>query len=248
MIHRVAFAFAFILSATPSQSAELKVLGAGPVEHVFKELIVPFARDTGHKVEGEFNTVGFIQDKLKKGENADILILSAGVMEEMEKAGAISAGSRIEIGRASAGFAVRVGAPAPDISTPDAMKKALVAARSFSYVDPAGGGSTGIHFARVLERLGIADEVNKKSFRPQRGSQVAEAIADGRAELGNTNLTELVPHKGVKVIGLLPDPHGLVIPYVAGVTSGSGSKDAARALIAVLTSPAAKEKFKAAGL
>jgi len=236
------------LTAASSQSAEIKVLGAGPVEHVFKDIAVAFARDTGHKVEGEFNTVGFIQDKLKKGEKADILILSDKVMEEMEKSGAIAAGSRIEIGRASAGFAVRAGASAPDISSAEAMKRTLIAARSVSYVDPAGGGSTGIHFARVLERLGIADEVNKKAIRPQRGSQVADAVADGRAEIGNTNLTELVPHKGVRVIGLLPDPYGLVIPYVAGVTAASASKEAARSFIAALTSPAAREKFKAAGL
>ena len=241
-------ALPFLLAAANADTAELKVMGAGPVEGVFKELAATFARETGHKVEGTFNTVGFIQEKLKSGDKPDILILSAAVMEDMEKSGSLVAGSRVDIGRAMAGFAVRVGAPAPDISTPDAMKRTLLAARSVSYVDPAGGGSTGIHFARVLERLGIADEVNKKAIRPQRGVQVAEAVADGRAEIGNTNLTELVPHQGVKVIGLLPDPHGLVITYVAGVTASSASKDAARALIAVLTNATAREKFKAAGL
>jgi molybdate transport system substrate-binding protein len=241
-------AIPLLLSATAARAADLKVLGAGPVEPVFKELIVGFARDTGHKVEGAFNTVGAIQERLKNGEKPDILILSAAVMEAMEKAGTLVGGSRVEIGRATAGFAVRAGATAPDISTPDAMKRTLLAARSVAYVDPAGGGSTGIHFARVLEQLGIADEVNKKAFRPNRGSEVAEAIADGRAEIGNTNLTELVPHKGVKVIGPLPDPHGLVIAYVGGIASTSANAAAARALIVQLTSSAAREKFKAAGL
>jgi molybdate transport system substrate-binding protein len=252
MNRRTAFsiltALPFLLSAANADAAELKVMGAGPVEGVFKELAAAFARETGHKVEGTFNTVGFIQERLKSGDKPDILILSAAVMENMEKSGTIVAGSRVDIGRATAGFAVRAGAPEPDISTPDAMKRTLLAARSVSYVDPAGGGSTGIHFARVLERLGIADEVNKKAIRPQRGAQVAEAVADGRAEIGNTNLTELVPHKGVKVIGPLPDPYGLVLVYVAGVTTSSVNKDAARALIAVLTSSTARERFKAAGL
>ena len=236
------------LPAGFASAAELKVYGAGPVEGTFKELAAAFSRETGHKVEGAFNTVGFIQDKLKAGEQPDILILSAEVMERMEKSGAIVAGSRSEIGRATSGFAVRAGAPAPDVSTPDALKKTLLAARSVAYVDPAGGGTTGIFFAGVLTKLGIADEVNRKAVRPQRGYQVGEAVADGRAEIGNTNLTELVPNKGVKVIGAIPDPLGLTIAYVAGVTATSASPDAARALIAHLTTSAAREKFKAAGL
>jgi molybdate transport system substrate-binding protein len=229
-------------------AAELKVLGAGPVEGTFKDLAAAFARTSGHKVDGAFNTVGCIQDRLKAGEKPDILILSAAVMEAMEKDGSLVAGTRVEIGRATSGFAVRAGAPAPDISTPDAMKQTLLAARTVAYVDPAGGGTTGVFFAGLLTRLGIADEINKKAFRPQRGAQVAEAVADGRAEIGNTNLTELVPHPGVKVIGPIPAPLGLVISYVGAVTTDSANRDAARALLAVLTSPAAREKFKAAGL
>jgi len=232
----------------PAGAAELKVMGAGPLERPFEEIVATFARESGHKAAGTFNTVGWLQDKLKAGEKADILILTASAMEAMEKAGSVVAGSRIEVGRATAGFAVRAGAPAPDISTPEALKKTLISARSVSYVDPAGGGTTGIHFAAMLTRLGIAEEINRKAIRPQRGSQVADAVADGRAEIGNTNLSELVPNKGVKVIGPIPDPHGLVISYVGGIATDSPNPEAARALLAVLTSPAAREKFRAAGL
>jgi molybdate transport system substrate-binding protein len=252
MTRRVAmFVFAsvtLVALAGAASAVELKVMGAGPVERPFGELAAAFARDTGHKVVGTFNTVGWLQDKLKAGEKADLLILSASVMEAMEKSGAIVAGSRVEVGRAASGFAVRAGAPAPDISTPDALKQALLAARSVAYVDPAGGGTTGVFFAGLLTRLGIADEINKKAIRPQRGSQVADAVADGRAEIGNTSLTELVPHKGVKVIGPIPDPLGLVVPYVGGIASDSANRDAARALLTALTSPTAREKLKAAGL
>jgi molybdate transport system substrate-binding protein len=132
--------------------------------------------------------------------------------------------------------------------SPDAVKKTLLAARTVAYVDPAGGGTTGVFFARLLTRLGIADEINRRAIRPQRGAQVAEAVADGRAEIGDTNLTELVPHKGVKVIGPIPEPLGLVIPYVGGISSASTNREAARAFLAALTNPAAREKFKAARL
>lgn len=244
----ISFGVTLVFAGTPSGAAELKVMGAGPVDGTVRGLVPAFERETGHKVEAVFNTVGFIQDRLKAGERPDILILSAPVMEAMEKDGSLVAGSRTEIGRATSGFAVHVGAPAPDISTPDAMKKTLLAARTVAYVDPAGGGTTGVFFAGLLTRLGIADEINRKAIRPQRGAQVAEAVADGRAEIGNTNLTELVPHKGVKVIGPIPEPLGLVITYVGGISSASTNREAARAFLAALTSPAARAEFKAAGL
>lgn len=253
MMHRrLALSFsttiAILLGIVHADAAELLVMGAGPVEGTFKTLVADFTRATGHKVEGTFNTVGFLQEKLKAGAKPDILILSATAMEDMDKSGGLVAGTRTEIGRATSGFAVRAGAPVPDISTPDAMKKTLLAARSVAYVDPAGGGTTGIFFAGLLTKLAIADEINKKAIRPQRGAQVAEAIADGRAEIGNTNMSELVPNKGVKVIGPIPEPLGLVIAYVGAVTSTSANKDAARALLAMLTTPAARALFKEAGL
>jgi molybdate transport system substrate-binding protein len=252
MCRRIALSFLaaipLAIMAAQAGAAELKVLGAGPVDGTFKRLIPAFMNATGHKVEGTFDTVGVIQDKLKKGEKADVIILSTAVMEDMEKAGSLLAGTRVEIGRGTSGFAVRAGAPVPDVSTPDAMKATLLAARSVAYVDPALGATTGIHFAKVLERLAIADAVNKKAVLFRRGYELADAVADGRAEIGNTNLTELVPHKGLTVVGPMPDPLALVVVYVAGVSSTSPNADGARALVAFLTSPEARASFKAAGL
>jgi molybdate transport system substrate-binding protein len=122
MFRRIAVAIsigvALGFAAAPAGAVELKVMGAGPVEGTVKELVPAFVRETGHKVEGVFNTVGFIQDRLKAGERPDILILSAPVMEAMEKDGSLVAGSRTEIGRATSGFAVRAGAPTPRRPTP----------------------------------------------------------------------------------------------------------------------------------
>jgi molybdate transport system substrate-binding protein len=235
-------------ATAPSSAADLKVLGAGPVEHTFKELMPAFAKATGHKAEGTFDTVGVIERKLKAGEKADVIILSPASIEEMTKARSVLAGSSVEVCRGTTGLAVRAGAPIPDISTPDALKKTLIAARSVTYVDPKLGATTGIFFARLIERLGIADDVNKKAILLSRGYEVAQAIADGRAEIGNTNLTELMPNKGVTVVGPIPEPMGLVIPYVAGVSSASPNAEAARALISFMTTPEARAKFKAAGL
>src|SRR5262245_23641757 len=236
------------LAAAQSGAADLKVLGAGPVEHTFKELAPAFTQATGHKVEGTFDTIGVIERKLKAGEKADILILTTAAMDEMAKAGSLIPGSNAEVGRGMSGLAVRAGAPVPDISTPDALKATLLAARSVAYVDPAAGATTGIFFAELLQRLRIADEVNRKAVLLRRGFQVAEAVAEGRAEIGNTNLTELIPHKGVTVVGPIPEPLGLVIPFVAAVASTSANREPARALIAFVTTPEARGQFKAAGL
>lgn len=233
-------------AAAQSGAAELRVLGAGPVEHTFKELMPAFTQATGHKAEGTFDTIGVIERKLKAGEKADILILTTAAMDEMAKA--LIPGSNAEVGRGTSGLAVRAGAPVPDISTPDALKRTLIAARSVAYVDPAVGATNGIFFARLLERLGVADEVNKKAVLFRRGYEVANAVADGRAEIGNTSLTELAPHKGLTVLGPIPEPLGLVVTYVAGVSSASPNAEPARALIRFLTTPEARARFKAAGL
>jgi len=235
------------LASVHAGTAELNVLGGGPVDVTFRDLSAAFARETGHKVEGTFDTVGVIQAKLKGGEKPDIIILTPAAMDELDKSGSIVAGTRVELARARSGLAVRAGAPVPDISTPDALKKTLLAARSVAYADPKVATS-GAFFATMLTRLQIADEVNRKALLFSRGFYVADAVAEGKAEIGNTNMSEMVPNKGVKVIGALPEPFALVTPYVAAVTTTSANPDGARALIAYLSNAAAREKFKAAGL
>jgi molybdate transport system substrate-binding protein len=235
------------LAAAPAGAAELKVLGGGPVEGTFKDLSAAFARETGHKVEGTFDTVGVIQAKLKAGEKPDIIILTPAAMDQLDRSRALVADSRVELARARSGLAVRAGATLPDISTPDALKRTLLAARSVAYADPKVA-TTGAFFVTVLDRLQIADEVNRKALLFSRGFYVADAVAEDKAEIGNTNMSEMVPNKGVKVIGALPEPFALVTPYIAAVTTTSANPDAARALIAYLSTAAAREKFKAAGL
>jgi molybdate transport system substrate-binding protein len=251
MSPRIALAILFaasLFAPSPTNAADLRILGAGPVERPFKALMPGFTRDTGHKAEGVFDTVGVILGKLKKGERADIIILSPVGMDELEKAGALVAGTRVEVGRAANGLGVRAGAPVPDISTPDAVKNTLLAARTIGYVDPAVGASNGIFFASVIKKLGIADEINKKATLFKRGHHVATAVADGKVEIGNTSLTELAADRGVQVVGPLPKGIDLFTPYVAAVATASPNADAARALIAYFMQPASRAQFKADGL
>ena len=251
MAHRFASAILMatsLMAATASYGAELKVLAAGPIERPFDALLNGFTKETGHTAHGVFDTVGILQKRIMAGESPDIIILSPGAMNELEKAGLLVSGTRVEVGRAASGLGVRAGAPVPDISTPDALKKTLLTARTVAYVDPATGANNGIFFAGLIKKLGIADEVNKKAVMVVRGHMVAAALAEGKAEIGNTSLTELAPHKGVRVVEPIPDPLGTVTVYVAAVSSKSANADAARALIAYFMRPTSREQFKADGL
>lgn len=236
------------LAAACAHAADLKVLAAGSVQEAFKELVPAFTRESGHKIETSFGPVGALQTRLKNGETADVIVLSAAAMEKMKKAGSLAAGSSAELGRAAAGVAVRAGAPLPDISTADAVKKTLLAARSIAYPDPAGGGTAGVYVVNLVERLGIAEDFKRKSLPQQHGFEIAAAVADGKAEIGIAFISELLPNKGLQVVGAIPREIGLTVAYVAGLASTSAHGEPARAFISFLIRPAARERFAAAGL
>jgi molybdate transport system substrate-binding protein len=236
------------LAAGQAGAADIKVLAAAAVKEPFLELVANFGRETPNKVNAAFGPVGGLMAKLKAGEKPDIIILSAAAMDELDKGGSLVAGSGAELGRAVASVAVKAGAKEPDISTPDAFKAALLAAGKVAYTDPAAGGTAGIYFAGLLQKFGIADEIKKKAVLASDGGAVAAAVAKGEADIGITFGSELLPNKGVKIVGPIPQSIGLTVAYVAAVASWSKEADAARALIAYLTRPPAKDHFKEAGL
>ncbi|MBV9971147.1 MAG: extracellular solute-binding protein, partial [Xanthobacteraceae bacterium] len=146
------------------------------------------------------------------------------------------------------GVAVRDGSPAPDISTTDAFRKALLAARSVSYTDPAGGGTAAVFVAGLLDRLGITDAVKKKALPFNTGREVIAAVLKGDAELGIGFTTEFVPVNGVKVVGSLPKEIAFVNEYSAYIPATSAEVEPARAFLAYLARPASRDTFKAAGV
>jgi molybdate transport system substrate-binding protein len=226
----------------------IKVLSAGAVQSMVEALGQDFERASGNKLDLIFNTAGALRERVKSGETADLVILSESIIASLDKLGMFVPGSIINLGRTVTGVAVREGAPVPDISTPAAFKQALLKAKTVAYTDPKAGGSGGIMFAALLERLGIADEVNKKAVLGKRGSEVARSIAEGRAEIGTTFISEVLPVKGVKVIGPLPGELHTANTYTAAIPAGSASRAAATALLRALTDPATRARWTAAGL
>jgi molybdate transport system substrate-binding protein len=236
------------LAAGQAIAADVKVLSAAAIQEPFQQLATEFTKETGNKVDATFGPVGGLQNKLKAGEKPDVIILSAAAMDELDKAGSLVAASRAELGRAIASVAVKAGAKEPDISSPDAFKAALLAATKVALTDPAAGGTAGIYMAGLLQKFGIADEIKKKAVLTSGGSAVAAAVAKGDADLGISFGSELLPNKGVKIVGPLPQSIGLTVAYVGAVSSWSKEGDVARALIGYMMRPAAREHFKAAGL
>ena len=226
----------------------IKILSAGAVQSMVTALGAEFERETGAKLNLNFNTVGALRERLKAGEAADLVILSASAIEALEQTGLFVPGSVTDLGRTITGVVVKEGAPLPDIATPEAFKQALLAARGVAYSDPAAGGSSGTYFAGLLERLGIAAAVNKKAVLGKRGYEVAEAVADGRAEIGTTFISEALTVKGVTVVGPLPGDLHNVNTYTAAIPAGSAVRAQATALLRKLTDPATAARWTAAGL
>jgi molybdate transport system substrate-binding protein len=226
----------------------IKVLSAGAVQSMVEALGREFERASGNKIDLIFNTAGSLRDRVKNGEAADLVILSESLITSLDKPGMFVPGSVTDLGRTVTGVAILEGAPAPDISTPQAFVQSLLKAKTVAYTDPKAGGSGGIMFAAMLDRLGIADAVNKKAVLGKRGADVAASIAEGRAEIGTTFISEVLPVKGVKVIGPLPGELHNANTYTAAIPAGSASQATATALLRALTDPATRARWTAAGL
>ena len=228
--------------------AEIKIMSAGAVKSVVSALGAEFERDTGNKLNFNFGTAGSLRERIKDGETADIVVLSESAIAELAKLGLVVADSIVDVGRTVTGVVIREGGPVPDISTPEAFKRAFLNARSVAYTDPKAGGSGGIMFAALLEKLGIADEINKKAVLGKSGHDVTTSIAEGRAEIGTTFISEVLPVKGARVVGPLPGDLHIANTYTAAIHAQATPGPAAEALLRKLTDPATRPRWIAAGL
>jgi molybdate transport system substrate-binding protein len=165
----------------------------------------------------------------------------------LAKDGKVVSGTETVVARSGSGVAIRKGAPKPDISTPEALKRTLLAAKSISYSDPAGGGASGIHFAKVLDRLGIADEMKSKTIFPKSGFP-GQTVADGEAEIGVGTLQGLIAIAGIEIVGPLPGDLQDTLVFVAAIMASTKQTEAGKALIDFLRAPEAAMVIKAKGM
>jgi molybdate transport system substrate-binding protein len=225
----------------------LKVFCARSMHVAVRTLADDFARTGGEAADIVFEPMGALQARLAAGETADVLMLASPAIDALGAAGKVVAGSRVEIGRAPIGVAIRAGATAPDIATPQAFAATLSEARAIALSDPAVGGSAGIYLRDLFGKLGLTEMITAKTAYQKSGVAAATAVARGEADVAMTFIPELLQAEGVRILGPLPPPYGHQTAYAAAVASDSPRKAIAAAFIAALTAPAAHEVFAKAG-
>ena len=247
----VLLGFAMVLMAAGAPrgaaAAEIKVLSAGAFKQVVLALVPDFERTSGHKVTVENDTVGALTKRIEAGEAFDLAVLTPKAVDDLAKQGRLVPGSRANLARVGVGVVVKDGTPKPDIGSVAAFKQALLGAKSVAYIDPAAGGSSGIYVAGLLDKLGIAGEVKPKA-KLIPGGAVAEHVAKGEAELGIHQISEILPVKGVALVGPLPAEIQNYTIYAGAIAAGVREPEPANALLAILAGPAAAGVIKAKGM
>ena len=235
------------LAGSAANAAEVKVLTAGAFKQVVLALVPNYERQTGNHVTVDNGTTGQLKGRIDGGEAFDIVVITPAVIDQMTASGKVAAGSKINLASVGIGVAVKEGAQKPDIGTVEKFKEALLKAKSVAYIDPASGGSSGIYVDKLVEKLGIADQIRPKA-KLKKGGYVAELIASGEAELGIHQISEIVPVKGVTLVGPLPKEIQNTTTYAAGLSASTKEKDAAKELIEYLSGADAAAVLKSKGM
>jgi molybdate transport system substrate-binding protein len=235
---------ALLAQGVAANAAEVKVLAGAVMPGVFAELGPQFERVTGHKIVIQYGPGAALRRQIEAGEAFDLAIIASERVDDLIKQGKIAGDTRMDIVRVGIGVAVREGAPKPDISSVDAFKRMLLSVKSFTY---APEGATGEHLAKVLDRLGIAEQVKAKA-KPNAPGRESEVLAAGEVELAIGATPLLLSAKGVQFVGLLPAELQNWFVNTAGVSATAKQPDAAKALIRHLTTPEAAAVIKAKGM
>jgi molybdate transport system substrate-binding protein len=250
LLRNLALTFtAALLLSGPANAAEVRVMISGGLTAAFKALVPEFERVSGHKVLTAYGpsmgtTANAIPVRLERGEAVDVLIMVGYALGDLVRQGRVIADSRVDLAKSPIGVAVRSGAPKPDISSADAVKRALLAAKTIAYSDSASGVYVS---TEMFGKLGIADEMKDKA-RKIPATPVGEIVAHGEAEIGFQQISELVPVPGIDIVGPLPPELQKITVFSAGIATVSKEPDAGKALIKFLGSPAASAAIVKSGI
>src|SRR3954451_16900485 len=202
-------------------AADIKLLCAVALHPAIDALIPDFEKSPGHKVTVAYGNAGAIAERFRKGEAADIVINAAPLMDQLRAQGKVEAGDRIIIAKVGVSTFVRKGAAKPDISSAEAFKRSMLAAKSIIYPDPTGGGASGIYMASLLERLGIAGEMKPKTRLSSSAKVLYESVASGDAEIGFNQISEVLVQPTVELAGPLPSAIQNYTQFAPGIVTGS---------------------------
>lgn len=225
----------------------LKVLTAGAFKQVVVAMAPAFEAKTGHRLDIQNDTAGALAKRVDGGEAFDVIAVTPAVIRDLAAKGRVVVESAAPLAKVGIGVAVMAGAPAPDIGTVDGFRKALLDARAIAYIDPASGGSSGIYLAGLFERLGVAAQVKAKAVLVP-GGLVATRLVSGEADLAIHQVSEILPVKGVTLVGPLPEAIQNYTEYSGAVGAASPRRDAAQVLVALLAGTEAAATIRAAGM
>jgi molybdate transport system substrate-binding protein len=233
-----------VLMANVSMAADVHVMSSQGTKEAYLHLVPQFERASGHKVSTTWAGTADILTRIKAGESVDMIITSAAAVDELTKLGRIVPGSRVDIAKSGVGVAVRAGLPKPDISSGEAVKRALLAAKSIAY----SSGPSGVYLAELFQRWGVMQELKQKIIQTRPGAPVGDVIARGEAEIGFQQVSELISHPGISYLGPLPPDIQLFTVFSAGTHASAKERGAVSELTKFLTSRTAEPAFRKAGM
>jgi molybdate transport system substrate-binding protein len=240
----IIIAAAALIFSGAAGAAEIKVLSTQATEDAYRELVPLFEQASGHKVTTIFTGTLDVQKRIAAGEAYDLIIMAGPAIDDFIKSGKVVPGSRTDLARSGVGVAVRAGAPKPDISSTEALKKTLLSAKSIGY----STGPSGVYLAKLFQRLGVADAVKPKLKQTPTGVFVGGLVASGEAEIGFQQVSELSHFPGVDFVGPLPTEVQEITVFSSGLQVGAKQAEAANAWVKFLTAPAAAPAFTKRGL
>ena len=235
---------AVLLFSGIAHAAEVKLFASGALKEAYLELLPEFEKVSGHKVSVAWSSTTDIQKRTMAGEAADLVILGDAGTQELLKQGKLVGNTLAIFAKSGIYVAVRAGAPAPDISSADALKNAVLAARSVAYSE----GASGTYLVGMFQRLGIYDQVKLKASTAKANEPVGDKLVRGEADIGFHQLSELIPVQGIRIVGPLPPELQYITVFSGAIHSAAKEPGAGQALIEFLTAPAAGQSFRNHGL
>jgi molybdate transport system substrate-binding protein len=236
-----------LLSSLPANAAEITLIAPGGIRAAFEELLPAFERSTSHKIKATFGSGGGTKERIVKGEPFDVPVAQPP-LDPVIASGHVAPQSETPLATVSIGLAVRAGAPKPDISTADALKRLFLTAKAISYPNAASGAAAGVSMNETLQKLGIAEQMKPKIKLGQGGRGAMALLAKGEVDYGLTFISEIITEPGVEVVGPLPRDISTPTALVGFLSAHAKEPDAARALLSYLSSPQAHAVYRAKGM
>jgi molybdate transport system substrate-binding protein len=235
---------AVLFASSAAGAAEIKMIASNAVKEAYSKLVPVFEKKTGHHVTTDWGGTDDIVKRTAGGEVADIVITTAAYIDDLTKQGKLVPGSHVDLAKSTIGVALRPGAPKPDLSSGEGLKKSLLAAKSIIL----SGGPSGVYLADLFQKMGIAEQIKAKTTRLPPGASPGEAVAHGQGDIGFTQVSELLAVKGIDYLGPVPADVQQVTVFSAGIPHNAPQPDAAKALARFLTSPEAAPILRETGL